>query len=185
MFGRVVHQPERISSLPPHGAGVQLDVRDLGGHMTVFADGDQLAERVEDLVALVADVADIKSTVPPRHLRQRLQFARRRIEAGVVLQARGQPQASVVHLLGHQRLHLRRLIGRRGSLVILAHDLLPHGSMPNETGDVQGDVPAFKLGEIVLQRKVRAAILADHGRRDALPDHRLGVRVLQQSAVRV
>ena len=66
---------DRLCRLVPHADRAELDVRDLHRDARPLADRDRLAQRLEALVRLVADVRHVDAAVARGHLRQLDQLA--------------------------------------------------------------------------------------------------------------
>ena len=96
---------------------------------------------------------------------------------GDVDQPGGETDGAVAHRRFHQPLHRGELL-RGGGTVVAAHDLPPHGVVPDQRGEVGADPERLEAGEERRQVGRGAAAVARHHRRDPVTQVVGGVREL-------
>ena len=170
--------------------------------LRIEADADDLADRVQQEIGLVAHVDDEESPVFRGRPAEGHQFVPVGVHARRVDQAGGEAAAPLFHGRREEFLHLPEL-GRGSRAVLPAHDDGPHRPVGDERHRVGGGPGFLEGGKVlshrvprpllqvrsqkpgdpphhgflvgVVQRGHGKAVLADQGRRDAL--HQLGVLV--------
>ena len=169
----------------PEALHREFQVRHLHRHAGLAAEQDDLVDRVLEPTVLAPDVADIATPGVRCDLCQRQHLGRVRVDAGFVLEARGEPERAGAELLLQQRRHFCHL--RRGGHApeILAHDEVAQRVVAGIGRDVDGGRRRFELGEELRERVRRAAVLADDHGRDALAHDRQRVRVREDVVVGV
>ena len=110
-------------------------VRELHAHLRAPADLDVLFDRIEELRALVADVAGVEPALRAHHLAERGELVCRAERARRVDEARGETDRPLVHRPRQQAAHIREL-GRRRRARLRPHDARAQRPVPHERADV-------------------------------------------------
>jgi hypothetical protein len=193
---RALDEAEDLVHACPVASARELQMGDVDRAPRLTGDRDHLLDRLHDAVALAAHVHDEGTPRVGQHSTERHQLGGVRIAAGRVDQARGQAAGPFREGQAEQRLHRLGLVGG-GPPVIAPHHVLPERSVRGEVGHVgdgarPGDaaqvaadarpVPrhpevAEQPGQLllpgrpilVLHRRDRDAVLAEHLERDPLP----------------
>src|SRR5690606_2452868 len=146
-----IYLRDRLVEFRPvlHSRGLQ--VVDLGRDVRLAGDGDQLVDRLEQLVALAPDVRDVHATVLRGDARELDQLARLRVERRRVDQRGADAERTLLHGLSHQRAHALQLIGR-GRPVLVADLVDTHRRRADERRDVRRDPTLDQVLEVLAQR---------------------------------
>src|SRR5262249_33080485 len=95
------------------------------------------ANRVCNLVAFVAHVRRVQTTVTTGNTRERNNLVSLRIRSGNVDQSGRETDGAVLHSLLDDTLHLLQLFGR-GRAIAESHDFATHRTMRDERGEING-----------------------------------------------
>ena len=123
---------------------------DFGRSARAFGDGDQFVDRLDQIVALVAHVADVHTAALGRGFGERDQLGRFGVESGGVDERTSDPHRPFVHGKAHGVLHGREL-GGSGVDIALAERVDAHRGSADEAGDIGRDAALFQLGQILAE----------------------------------
>ena len=130
---RVVHKGGHLRAHAGNGAVV---VRDLHRNARALADGDRLAEWIEQAVAEpVSRVRDVDAAVGRDGARDRREFPRVAVDVGNVGEAGREAERALAHRIAGERAHSREFHVRRQAGGP-AHRLYPKRGVRNEEDDV-------------------------------------------------
>ena len=128
---------------PVAGIG-EFQVGDLETDAGLGGDGDGLLDGLGELVRLVAHVGRVNPSVGRGHAAELDQLVAVGVTTGDVDKARGDAEGAFFHVFPDQVFHRRHLLGCRRA-VLEAEDALPHGTVADEGGVVEGYAPVFEM----------------------------------------
>ena len=152
---RALDERRRVLHFPPVALARGLVVRQLDAHLAAPADREVLFDRVEELGALVADVARVEAAFVADDRAERGELVRRPERARWIDEPRREADGALVERAREELLHPREL-GPRRRPVLGAHHAGAQGPVPDERADVDRGLRAIDRRRVFPERAPRA-----------------------------
>jgi hypothetical protein len=134
-------------------------VRDLHREVAFPPDRDDLIDRVPERAVLASDVADVSPALGADRGSEVQHLLARRVDAGIVLEARRETDRAGVPVRQQQRSHAVDLGLGRGTAEVLPHHLHPERVVPGVGSEVDGCRDRVEPAEEILEWELGSAVL--------------------------